>query len=523
MPEEKTHNARPERSRRAGSPLSFEGDPGIGSDEWVAQIEGRQQRRTGFWGSLIDLWEAIPLSLRYALALLLMVIVPPLTGTDFVLDLLGITDNAFIVRTGARFLVFAMLAIGLNVVVGYAGLLDLGYIAFFGIAGYAYAYLSSEFVKIGDIIPYGLAIPAIISIPLIIAFTAAIGWLIGVVSIRLTGDYLAIVTLGFGQVFLQLAVTATRVRLPWVDHSVDLTRGPNGINRLDDISLFGYTFETTTQYYYLLMVLLIIVYIAIHHLNQSRVGRAWRSIREDELAAEVMGMPTRRLKLLAFAIGAAIAALAGSVDAAWQGNVVPNPRYSVLTLINLYAMVVLGGLGSLPGVVLGALIFTTLPEVLRNIQLSGILFYSAGFIGLYTMLRPVKRFFIVLGITIIAGYLFKFAINAFFPGVDSGYPEAGSVLNQIVQFWLVIPEDFRLVGNFVTGGAVIMLLMTILARSPLQWVLLGVTIYLFAFAWETRLAVEPSATRILIVGATLVTLMIVRPQGLLGKAEVKVV
>ena len=430
-------------------------------------------------------------------------------------------------ETGVRFLTFAILAIGLNIVVGYAGLLDLGYIAFMGLAGYFYAYMSSEFVQIEGFIPHGLAVPSYISVPLIMLLVAGVGYLIGSVSIRLAGDYLAIVTLGFGQVFLQLALTLTRVRVPGVERPVDFTRGPNGINNVDDISLFGFTFQSTTDYYYLFLVLLILVFIFAYNLNNSRIGRAWRAIREDELAAEVMGTPTRRMKLLAFAIGAAIAALAGAVDAAFQGNVVPNPRYSVLTLINLYAMVVLGGTGSLVGSVVGAFIFTVLPEILRNIAAAGFLFYSAGLAGLWFILRPWKRFALVMGGTIAGGLIFKLLIRAINPTWDSGFPEAGSVLNSIVQGWLVIPENFQLIGNIVTGGVIIVLLLAVLLRSRLgeNWfnILLGVTIYMFAFSWETRLAVEPSATRILIVGATLVVLMIVRPQGLLGKAEIKIV
>ena len=302
---------------------------------------------------------------RIGLVAVILIIAPILTNTSPILTLLGISNNDFMVRVGATFLAFGILAVGLNVVVGYAGLLDLGYVAFFGLAGYAYAYLSSDFVS-----PNGIHLPSIISVPLIIAFTALVGWLLGSLSIRLLGDYLAIVTLGFGLLFVQLATTLTRVKFFWLDYTVDLTRGPNGINNLDEIVLFGYEFTSTLQYYFLFLVLLGAVVLVVHHINQSRLGRAWRAMREDELAAEVMGMPTRRLKLMAFAIGAAIAALTGTVFAAWQGNVVPI-RYSVLALINLYAMIVLGGLGSLPGVIIGAFIFTVLPEIWRNVEAAG--------------------------------------------------------------------------------------------------------------------------------------------------------
>ena len=223
--------------------------PRVGVDEWVSQVEKRRQQRKGFFGALVTGWAAIPLAWRYGLMLVLLLIAPIVTNTSPVLTFLAISDNAFIVRLLAQFLIFAMLAIGLNVVVGYAGLLDLGYVAFYGVAGYLYAYLSSDFVQIGGI--QGLHLPSLLSVPLIIVFTMLVGWLLGFISLRLSGDYLAIITLGFGLVFINFVLAATRIQFWWLDHPVDLTRGPNGINDLDHISLFGYTFESTLQNYYL--------------------------------------------------------------------------------------------------------------------------------------------------------------------------------------------------------------------------------------------------------------------------------
>ncbi|MBI1878605.1 MAG: hypothetical protein HYR94_10330, partial [Chloroflexi bacterium] len=140
--------------------------------------------------------------------------------------------------------------------------------------------------------------------------------------------------------------------------------------------------------------------------------------------AEVMGMPTRRLKLIAFAIGAGIAALVGTVHAAWQGNVVPN-RYDVFALIELYAMIVLGGLGSLPGVVIGAFIFTTLPEVLRNVELAGFLFYLGGLAGLIGWLKSSRLLIMVLGGTILGGLLLKLGVNLLWPGFFSSKRRGG--------------------------------------------------------------------------------------------------
>ncbi|MCB0005610.1 MAG: hypothetical protein KDE04_04130, partial [Anaerolineales bacterium] len=190
----------------------------IGTDEWVAQVASRQ--RGG--NPLLRRWEQIPERYRYAGILLIALIFPFFMGTEFILNAFDITDNSFILRIAVRFLTFAIMAIGLNVVVGYAGLLDLGYIAFMGLAGYFYAYLSSTFVVSERfiVIPNGLALPSIFSIPLIMLAVAGIGYLIGSVSIRLAGDYLAIVTLGFGQVFLSLALTLTRVPVPWSNRPV---------------------------------------------------------------------------------------------------------------------------------------------------------------------------------------------------------------------------------------------------------------------------------------------------------------
>lgn len=510
-----------DHAETAAAPVAPSTGLRVGVDEWVAQAAQRTRRYEGFWGKVVYVWDAIPHPVRYSLALLLIFAFPFITAADPVLDAIGIGNNDFLVRIGARFLIFAMLAIGLNVVVGYAGMLDLGYVAFFGIAGYSYAYLSSDFVQWLGL--NGIHLPSIISLPLIVLWTALIGLTVGYVSFRFGGDYLAIVTLGFGQVFLQLALTATRVQLPWTERPVDLTRGPNGITRLDDLAFFGFQLETATHYYLFFALLLIGVYTAVHHLNQSRIGRAWRALKDDELAAEVMGIPTWRMKLLAFAIGAGIAGLAGAVDTAWQDSVIPNPRYSVLTLINLYAMVVLGGLGSLPGVVLGALIFTVLPEVLRNIQAASAIFYGGLVLGLLIGLRPWTRLAAVVAGTLGLGLVVRFVGPLVLPSVEWLAPTSTFWLNRMVQSWLLIPVEFVTVGNVVTIGAIVVLLAAMVVAPRWRWAVLSLALYMFIFSWETRLVQEPAATRILIVGATLVVLMIARPQGLLGKPEVRVV
>jgi len=184
---------------------------------------------------------------------------------------------------------------------------------------------------------------------------------------------------------------------------------------------------------------------------------------------------------------------------------------------------VLGGIGSLPGVVLGAFIFTTLPELLRSVVLASYLFYFGGLLGLLWWLRPSRRLVAVLAGTLAGGLVFKLLVRWLAPGLDSAaVPSQGSFLNLAVQSWLVIPENFKVVGNVAIGSAVLMLLVTILLKPPLRWLALGLTLYLSAFAWETRLAAEPSVTRILVIGITLIVLMVFRPEGLLGEPRVSV-
>ena len=202
--------------------------------------------------------------------------------------------------------IYMLLALGLNVVVGWGGLLDLGYVAFFGIGAYAYALLSSDH--------YGVHLPTIVSIPLVVVIGAVAGFLVGLPSRRLTGDYLAIVTL----FFLQLFLTVTTNGDDLFGHNV--TGGANGILRVDPLSFFGRELPVATSgggsfnlaYLYVVLAVFVVVYVALRFVNLSRTGRAWRSLREDPLAAEVMGMPVNWLKLMSFAFGAAIAALSGT-------------------------------------------------------------------------------------------------------------------------------------------------------------------------------------------------------------------
>ena len=271
-------------------------------------------------------------------------------------------------------LLYVLLALGLNIVVGYAGLLDLGYVAFFAVGAYLFALLGSPhlaeaFPWIAAAFPDGLHLPIWAVIPLAAALAGLFGVLLGAPTLKLRGDYLAIVTLGFGEII--------RVFLNNLDRPINLTNGPKGINQIDGITffgvklsrpieVFGFEIASVSLYYYLFLALVIVSVVICHRLEQSRIGRAWMAIREDEIAAKAMGINTRNLKLLAFGMGATFGGISGAMFAAFQGFVSPE-SFSLMESVMIVAMVVLGGIGFLPGVILGALLLAALPEVLRHV------------------------------------------------------------------------------------------------------------------------------------------------------------
>lgn len=274
--------------------------------------------------------------------------------------LLGTIGQSWI-RTLNFALLYVMLALGLNIVVGFAGLLDLGYIAFYAVGAYVWALLASPH--------FGLHLPFWVVIPVGLVVAAICGVLLGIPVLRLRGDYLAIVTLGFGEII--------RIFMNNLDAPVNITNGPQGINRIDTFAvgdflfgrtqpLFGMRITGPEKYYYLLLILtLLIIFIGVR-LQNSRVGRAWEAIREDEVAAMAMGINVRNVKLLAFSMGATFGGLAGCLFASMQGFVSPE-SFSLTESIMVLCMVVLGGMGNIPGVIIGALLLSVLPEFLRAV------------------------------------------------------------------------------------------------------------------------------------------------------------
>jgi branched-chain amino acid transport system permease protein len=268
--------------------------------------------------------------------------------------------NDYVVGVLARICLYSLLALGLNVVVGFAGLLDIGYVAFFGIGSYVYAFLASPH--------FGLHLPFLLVMPIVTLVAAISGVLIGAPTLRLRGDYLAIVTLGFGEI--------TYICLVNLDRPINITGGPSGLISIDPPSFFGYVIERNIQYYYLFLVTLGGMLLACVRLRDSRIGWAWQAIREDELAAEAMGVNTTIAKLQAFAIGASFAGFAGGLLASWQRSVFPD-NFLFRESIYVLAMVILGGMGNVVGVVVGAAIIVALPEIFRDLALYRLLAFGA--------------------------------------------------------------------------------------------------------------------------------------------------
>jgi len=261
---------------------------------------------------------------------------------------------------------FVLLALGLNVIIGFSGQLNLGYAAFFAMGAYTYALLNLR-----------LDFPFWAALPLCAVVAALFGVLLSFPALRLRGDYLAIVTLGFGEI--------ARI----VANNLDAwTGGPNGLMGIAHPQLTAQlNFSVHSwPYYYLILCFILITVFLLHRLKNSRIGRAWVAIREDELAAACMGVSTTRFKLIAMGVGASIAGVAGCFFAAKQGAVTPD-SFDFIVSIMVVSMVVLGGMGTLHGVVLGSILLSLLPELFRNFQSYRMLIFGLAMV-LIMLLRP---------------------------------------------------------------------------------------------------------------------------------------
>ncbi len=478
----------------------------VGTDEWVSQAEERRLARTGVSGAIASTWDRLPAAVR------LVVLIGPFAIFPL------ITNEGNLYRYGLITIIYALLALGLNVVVGFAGLLDLGYVAFFGFGAYLYGIMASGHS--------GHHLPAEIAIPIVVVATALLGLLLGLTSWRLLGDYLAIVTLFFLQAFVIFVNNANGglndFSYPFVG-KVDLTGGANGLDQIDPFNLFGYHITTTKGYYYFTLISLTLLMIMLYFVNASRTGRAWRALREDPLAAEVMSVPVNRLKLLAFMFGAATAGFTGTIFGAVQSGAFPGD-YDVGLLITIYAIVILGGLGSIGGVVIGALVVNGAPELLRSSTNARFLFYGVLVIALFVAMRPWYKPVVVLLGTIAFGYAVHAIASAVWSRGTEGHIQGGGRLGRALEHWVLLPSHAGSIAGWAYFALIVAALVLTLVTGWWRAIVLIPTLYLASFVWENKLVEQVSgATRLILLGVLLVVIMNVRPSGIFGTSRVEVV
>ncbi len=470
--------------------------PQVGADEWVARQAHRREYLPSWLGRAQRQAERVGWWPRLALAGLAAAALP----------LFGL--GGFQLQVGIDALVIALLAVGLNITVGWTGLLDLGYVAFFGCGAYGFALVSS-----GQVGANGIHLPSYLSIPLVMLATAALGLLVGLPSRRLVGDYLAIITLFFGEAFVEFTNNVAPATLG----------GPNGIVGIDPISVFGHQITSNTGYYLLLVIVLVVTMAVLRLLEFSRTGRAWRAVREDPLAAGSMTIPVDWVKLMAFAFGAAVAALAGTIFAAQQISVFPTD-FDTPILILIYAGLILGGAGSIAGAATGALVIMVIYDgLLRSATDSGYLFYGLILLTVLVKLRPWRRLGLVLAATVALGFAVHAIAAAISARAVAGSPSSTGWVGSALHDWVIVPVNATAAGNWGFVVLVCLVIALVQVSSRMRTILLPPTLYLAAFVWETRLSVEPAVTRQLMIGAILIVMMNARPQGLLGQRRVEAI
>jgi branched-chain amino acid transport system permease protein len=475
--------------------------PAVGQDEWVARHAERRLFGSGPLRVLEERLRRVPWWATLFVFVGVMALLPV------------VETSGYVRRVAFDTVLYMLLALGLNVVVGWGGLLDLGYVAFYGIGAYSYALLDSP--------KFGIHLPTLVAIPTVVIIGAVVGLLLGLPSRRLTGDYLAIVTLFFLQLFQTLMTNGDSA------FGRNITGGPNGLLNIDPFHLFGHDLVVqhagvfAVSYFYIALAIFALVYVALRFVNLSRTGRAWRSLREDPLAAEAMGMPVNWLKLMSFSFGAAVAALTGTLFAALNASVFPLTFYFVL-LITVYTMVILGGSGSQVGVVTGALIVSPLLELLRDPGKSRVIFFVALVGGLLLMSRRSPA----LGIVGIVTLAFGFAVHEILGAIDKSWiaGEHQGGFAGVTDHWVATPVHMArwIAPTSYIGLIAVVLLMTMVSRR-VRLVLLVPTLYLAAFVWENVMLVQPEPTRYIVLGLILIALMILRPNGLLGERRVEIV
>jgi branched-chain amino acid transport system permease protein len=489
--------------------------PQIGVDEWVRRSGERITGPGGFFGRVASLADQTPRILLLAAFI------------GFACAIPEVTSNGYVIGVDADTLLYVLLAIGLNVAVGWAGILDLGYVVFYGFAAYLFAELSSGH--------YNLQWPTWQSVPLVVAATILLGFVLALPSRRLNGDYLAIVMLFFLQIFNNFTTNGYAWNWLGLTGPHDVTGGPTGITNVEPFRVFGHVLNNRpTDYVFVSAAGIAVVAILFHYVNRSRTGRAWRALREDPLAAEMMGIPVKWLSLLAVAVGAGVAGFAGSVNGAYYQGVFPD-TFMFPLLITVYAMVILGGAGSLGGVAFGAVVVNVLLEVLRTPDHARWIFYAALILGLLAKLRPWRLLvtlfagLAVFGVVVheIVGAIWARGVGGPIAVGPTSYTTHG-FLATVIRHWMVLPkgtytaENYR-IGNYAFVIVIALVLACTVLKGWKRWALLVPTIWGACFVWETVLVEQNPVTRPLFLGVILIVLMATRPAGLFGKTRVEIV
>jgi len=470
--------------------------PPIGVDEWVARSGDRREQHGGWRGRLIRASERVGWWPRLAM----------ITFAGVVFGQIATNVNIQTVATNS--LIYAMLALGLNIAVGWAGLLDLGYIAFFGFGAYGYALFSSGALGTGG--SGGVHLPAIESIPIVLVAAGVVGVAIGLVALRLSGDYLAIVTLFVGQAFMEVV------------NNVDpgTLGGVNGLFGLDPLHSFGVSVSTPIGYYYLALIVVVGLAGILRLLDTSRTGRAWRALQDDPLAAGAMTIPINKLKVMAFSFSAMVGALAGTVFAAQQDNVFPT-NFTSNILILIYACLVLGGVGSIAGAILGGVVVTVGQQMLSSPTDAGYLFYGLILITLVARVRPWRNLAVILVGAIAFGFAAHAIVGAISSAAVAGAPGSSGWIGSAVRHYVIVPAHPASYGNILYVVMVCALIAIVRLQGTRRLLAVIPTIYIAACCWESRLVVNPAITTQIMIGAILILTMAARPQGLLGTYRVE--
>jgi branched-chain amino acid transport system permease protein len=463
--------------------------PPIGVDEWVARSGERRGEETG-WRKWLAVAEA---RVGWWPRLALITLVGVLFGQ--------VSGNVNIQSVAFNCLLYAILALGLNIAVGWAGLLDLGYIAFFGFGAYGYAVFSSG----------ALGTDGVGAVLIVLVAAGGVGVLVGLVALRLSGDYFAIVTLFVGQAFVEIV------------NNVDpgTLGGVNGLFGLDPVHGFGVTLVSPLSYYYLALAMTAALAGILHLLDTSRTGRSWRALNDDPLAASAMSMPVSKLKVMAFSFAAMVGALGGALFAAQQDNVFPT-NFTANILILIYACLVLGGVGSIAGAILGGVVVTAAENLLSSPNDAGYLFYGLILITLVVRVRPWRYLGAVLAGTIALGYAAHAIVGAISPAAVAGSPGSSGWIGSALNGYVIVPANPSTYGNVLYIVLICLLVAIVRVEGVRRLCLVVVTLYVAACCWEARLIVNPAITTQIMIGAILIVTMAARPNGLLGKRRVEV-